>query len=165
MDCDSPDAMDAYKAYIEANDMLEGIIVVQYSPYSAGDGEVYWFENSEGFNIPVITTKYSLWNHGRNMSNQGSPAYIASKVNELEEGSFSAICVHAWSRFTDIGESDDIIAEHADGGNVIGVEAARKCIDRIDDNTRIVNLQELIWQLRMHHFPRETELFLSRITD
>jgi len=165
MDCDSPLAMEAYKAYIEANNMLEGIVVVQYAPYAAGDGKVFWFKNSDGFHIPVITTKYALWNHGDNRPNQGSPAYIASKINQLGEKSFSAVCVHAWSRFSDIGSSDDLQAENAPGGNVIGVAAAKKCIERINNNTRIVNLQELIWQMRMVHYPKETTLFLSRITD
>lgn len=165
MDCDSPVAMEAYKAYIEANNMLEGIVVVQYAPYAAGDGKVFWFKNSDGLHIPVITTKYALWNHGDNRPNQGSPAYIASKINQLDQGSFSAVCVHAWSRFSDIGSSDDLLAENAPGGNVIGVAAAKKCIERINNNTRIVNLQELIWQMRMVHYPKETMLFLSRITD
>jgi hypothetical protein len=163
--CRNADAQAAYKAYIDANNMLEGIIVVQYAPYAAGDGMVFWFKNSDGYHIPVITTKYSLWNHGNNRGNQGSPAYIASKINLLDKTSFSTVCVHAWSRFTDIGESTDPDAENASGGNVTGVAAAKKCVERVNDNTRIVNLQELIWQMRMHHYPEETKRFLERIID
>lgn len=165
MDCRSADAQAAYKAYIEANNMLEGIIVIQYSPYAAGDGEVFWHKNSDGYHIPVITTKYALWNHGNNRGNQGTPAYVASKINLLDKTSFSTVCVHAWSRFTDIGDSNDPDAENASGGNVIGVAAAKNCVDRINDDTRVVNLQELIWQMRMHYYPEETKALLSRMID
>ena len=165
MNCKSDASMEAYKAYIEHNNMLEGIVVVQYAPYAAGDGMVFWFENSDGHHIPVITTKYALWNHGNNRGNQGSPAYVASKINLLESNSFSAVCVHAWSRFTDIGDSNDPAAENASGGNVVGVSAAKKCVERINDNTLTVNLQQLVWQLRMHHYPEETKAILERIID
>ena len=165
MDCKSAAAKEAYKAYIESNNMLEGIIVVQYAPYAAGDGTVFWFKNSDGYHIPVITTKYAIWNHGNNQANQGSPAYIASKINLLSKTSFSAVCVHAWSQFTDIGNSNDLMAENAPGGNITGVTAAKNCIKRINNNTQVVNLQELIWQLRMFNYPKETKEFLQRIVD
>lgn len=165
MDCKSEGAMEAYKAYIEGNNMLEGIIVVQYSPYAAADGMIFWFKNSDGYHIPIITTRYAIWNHGRNRGNQGSPAYVASKINTLEKNSFSTICIHAWSRFTDIESSNDPNAENASGGSVVGVSAAKKCADRISDNTKVVNLQELIWQLRMYNYPEETKKFLDRIID
>ena len=111
-------AKEAYQAYIKNNDQLIGIIAVQYSPYSGGNGEVMWFKNSKGIDIPVITTQYSIWNFGNNnQASQGTPAYIASKINALpaETSSFSLVAVHAWSRFADIGASNDLLAENVSG--------------------------------------------------
>lgn len=145
MDVKSDAAKEAFQAYVDANDQLEGIIALQYSPYAGGEGEVFWVTNQEGYDIPVITVKYSIWD--RDHAREGSPGFIASKLKEeAKEESFSAVCVHAWSNF--------------DGAK--GAAAAKMCADGLDDRFEVVNMQELVWRLRMSQRPEQTKEYLSK---
>lgn len=145
-DIDSENAKEAYRAYIEANNQLEGIVALQYSPYAAGAGEIFWFKNSDGYDIPVVTTKYSLWD--RNHERENNPTFIANKLKEnAKEETYSAICVHAWSSFN--GEN--------------GAAVAKQCSDQLDDRFEIVNMQELIWRIRMSYKPDQTKEYLNSI--
>ena len=147
MDVKSEAAKEAYKVYVDANDHLEGIIVLQYSPYAGGEGEVFWVTNKAGYDIPVITVKYSLWD--RIHEREGSPDIIASKLkDETQEESFSVVCVHAWSRFE---------------GDTYGASAAKRCAERLDDRFEAVNMQELVWRLRMSRRPEQTLDYLNKI--
>lgn len=67
-------------------------VVLQYSPYAGGEGEVFWVTNKAGYDIPVITVKYSLWD--RIHEREGSPDFIASKLKEeaQEEMFLSGMC-------------------------------------------------------------------------
>lgn len=146
MDVKSAAAKEAYQAYVDANEQLEGIIALQYSPYAGGEGEIFWMTNKKGYDIPVITVKYSLWD--RLHEREGSPAFIASELkDEAQEESFSVICVHAWSRFK---------------GNTYGVTAAKQCAGYLDDRFEVVNMQELVWRLRMNHCPEQTQDYLNK---
>jgi hypothetical protein len=158
-DAKSQNAQNAYKAFIQANNRLEGIIAVQYVPYNGGHGEVFWIKNSDGIEIPVITVKYTIWNFGRNEDGQGTPAYIASKIKE-EGSKFSLVDVHAWSTFADIGTSDDVLGETI-AGNVFGAGAAAMCQRRLPSSYICVSLQELIWRMRMEHNKNQTENILK----
>jgi len=150
----SIESMEAYQAYVDANDQLEGIISVQYTPYAGGEGKVVWITNSKGYDIPVITVKYSLWNfNGNNSAREGSPAYIAEKLNsEPVDDPFSLVSVHAWSGFAPDGKS---------GGDIKGAGAAKLCTDLLDVNNKIVNVEELIWRMRMHYKPEQTKKYLN----
>ena len=159
-DAKSEKAQNAYKTFIKANNWLEGIIVVQYVPYNGGHGETYWFTNSDGVEIPVITVRYTLWNFGKNNSNgQGTPAYVARLLKE-EQPDFSLIDIHAWSSFADIGNSDDEVGEAAKG-NVSGAGAAAMCQRRLPSNFKCVSLQEFIWRMRMKHNKEQTIKLLN----
>ena len=137
----------ASQAFVDANDRLEGIIALQYSPYAGGGGEVFWVTNKNGYDIPVITVRYSLWD--RIHEREGSPDFIASKLKaEAQVESFSAICVHAWSRFE---------------GNAHGAAAARLCAGKLDGRFEVVNMQELVWRLRMSRHPEQTLEYLNKI--
>lgn len=154
-DAKSEKAKNAYKTFIKANNWLEGIIVVQYVPYNGGHGETYWYTNSDGVEIPVITIRYTLWNFGQNNSNgQGTPAYVAKLIKE-EQPDFSLIDIHAWSSFADIGSSDDVVGE-ATKGNISGAGAAAMCQRRLPSNYKCVSLQEFIWRMRMKHNKEQT---------
>lgn len=159
----SADAMEAYQAYVDANDQLEGIVAIQYSPYAGGAGEILWVTNKAGYDIPVITAKYSIWNFGdRNAEREGTPAYIAGKLKEeSSEESFSAICVHAWSKFTDCGATSDPLAENDTDGGLNGAKAAKLCIGHLDDSFEAVNMQELVWRIRMDERPEQTKHYLG----
>ena len=147
MDVKSVASKEAYQAFVDANDRLEGIIALQYSPYAGGGGEVFWVTNKNGYDIPVITVRYSLWD--RIHEREGSPDFIASKLKaEAQVESFSAICVHAWSRFE---------------GNAHGAAAARLCAGKLDGRFAVVNMQELVWRLRMSRHPEQTLEYLNKI--
>ncbi len=147
MDVKSAASREAYQAFVDANDRLEGIIALQYSPYAGGGGEVFWVTNKNGYDIPVITVRYSLWD--RIHEREGSPDFIASKLKaEVQVESFSAICVHAWSRFE---------------GNAHGAAAARLCAGKLDGRFEVVNMQELVWRLRMSRHPEQTLEYLNKI--
>lgn len=147
MDVKSVASKEAYQAFVDANDRLEGIIALQYSPYAGGGGEVFWVTNKNGYDIPVITVRYSLWD--RIHEREGSPDFIASKLKaEAQVESFSAICVHAWSRFE---------------GNAHGAAAARLCVGKLDGRFEVVNMQELVWRLRMSRHPEQTLEYLNKI--
>ena len=147
MDVKSEAAKEAYQVYVDANDQLEGIVVLQYSPYAGGEGEVFWVTNKAGYDIPVITVKYSLWD--RIHEREGSPDFIASKLKEeAQEESFSVVCVHAWSRFE---------------GDTYGASAAKRCVERLDDRFEAINMQELVWRLRMSRRPEQTLDYLNKI--
>lgn len=167
MDALSEEAQRAYEAYIRHNDELIGIVVIQYTPYAGGQGRTFWFENARGLHIPVLTVRYSIWNYGpgTNGELEGTPAYIASKYNQLAQGAeptFSVTSVHAWSSFTEVENADDLTAENEPGGTVRGVESALRCMERLDPSIRIVNVEELVWQLRMHTYPEETKRLLEQ---
>lgn len=147
MDVKSVASKEAYQTFVDANDRLEGIIALQYSPYAGGGGEVFWVTNKNGYDIPVITVRYSLWD--RIHEREGSPDFIASKLKaEAQVESFSAICVHAWSRFE---------------GNAHGAAAARLCVGKLDGRFEVVNMQELVWRLRMSRHPEQTLEYLNKI--
>ncbi|RFS20067.1 hypothetical protein DVR12_20315 [Chitinophaga silvatica] len=162
----SAKSKEAFQAYISKNDELIGIVALQYTPYAGGNGETMWFKNSKGIDIPVITARYSIWNHGgQNMSNEGTPAYIASKINSLAQGNTSTqtlTMVHAWSDFRDIGDSNDPLAENQNG-NTRGITPIQWCVRRLDKKVKVVNVEELIWQARMQHNKQQTKEYLSKV--
>jgi hypothetical protein len=166
LDVNSDQSKNAYQAYISNNDQLVGIIAIQYSPYTGGNGNIMWFKNSKGYSIPVVTTRYSIWNSGMNGNNQGTPAYVASLLNKISTtgdiGSFSLVDVHAWSAFSDIGASTDLIAEDTNGTSY-GATPAKWCMNRLHPNVKVVNTEELLWQIRMHYQPQQTKEILNHI--
>ena len=146
----SQEAMEAYQAFVDANDQLEGIIVIQYSPYTGGDGEIRWYTNSQGYDIPVITARYALWKGLPTSVGGGNPKEVSDKMKEREPSgsvSFSLCSVHAWSDFAGSRSSD----------------AAAACLEQLPDRFHAVSAQELIWRVRMAYRPEQTRKFLSTI--
>lgn len=164
LDVKSEASKEAFQAYVDANDQLEGIVALQYTPYAGGAGDIIWVKNKAGYDIPVITVKYSLWNFGnRNEEREGTPAYIASKLTaEAQQESFSVVCVHAWSNFSDHQKTNDLLIENQNG-TINGAGAAKLCSKHLGDNFEVVNLQELVWRLRMSQRPEQTKQFLNKV--
>ena len=159
----SDEAKEAYRTSIEANDQLEGIVSLQYTPYAGGKGDIYWFRNKNGYEIPVITIKYSLWNEPANREREGTPKYIANCLDkDRNNPEFNLVCIHAWSHFSDQGKGCDELAETKEG-NVMGSGIATLLRNHLDNSYEVVSLQELIWQVRMKFYPEQTKKYLKTI--
>lgn len=146
----SPDAMEAYQAFVDANDQLEGIVVIQYSPYTGGKGEIRWCTNKQGYDIPVVSVRYTLWNGLPAADGGGNPRQVARTMTSWEPGresSFSLCCVHAWSSFDGLRSA----------------AAAQACVDQLPERFKAVSTQELIWRIRMAYRPEQTMEYLSTI--
>ncbi|MDD2437109.1 MAG: GxGYxYP family putative glycoside hydrolase [Massilibacteroides sp.] len=156
-------AQEAYQMFIEENDQLIGIVALQYTPYAGGKGDIYWFENKEGYSIPVITVKYSLWNEPLNRAREGTPKYIADCLDgDSHNPDFNLVCIHAWSRFSDQGKDCDELAE-TKPGEVMGSDIATLLTNHLDDTYEVVSVEEMIWQLRMKYYPEQTKKYLDSL--
>lgn len=140
----SEKSQEAYQAFVDANDQLEGIIVLQYSPYNGGHGKIFWVKNSAGYDIPVVTARYSLWQGGNN--GQGDPQTIGATLKSSKD-SLSLVCVHAWSNFNGKYSSS----------------AALSCLNQAGSSFKAVNVQELIWRIRMRYRKEQTLQYLKTI--
>lgn len=166
-DTDTDGAKEAYEAYVKANDQLEGVVVIEFDPYAGGKGNIMWVVNSAGYHIPIVTVRYALWANGDTNKNQGNPDDIANLINtsSVEENPYSVVAIHAWSGYNLAGTAG------YDSGNaeakIKGPGAAQKCIELFSaeegHNTKVVNMQELMWRIRMNEYPEETRKFLSTI--
>lgn len=166
MDPKSAAAKETYQAFVDANDQLEGIVAIQYAPsYASCGGEILWVTNKEGYDIPVVTVSYSIWNFGGyNPERDGTPTYIAHKLNAKKGNNpFSAVIVHAWSEFADTGDSTDELAENQGTTGIRGASAAEMCNRRLDSDYVNVSMQELIWRIRMKYKPEQTDKYLNSI--
>jgi len=150
MDWDSSSSMEAYQAFVDANDQLEGIVTIQYDPYSAGGGRVMWFTNKAGYDIPVVSTKYAVWKDASSAARgMGNPKEVGQYIrdNEVGSDSYDAIIVHAWSDFSGYKSA----------------AAAAACIRQGPSSIVPVNIQELIWRIRMAKRPEQTKQILKSI--
>ncbi|SMO89362.1 GxGYxYP putative glycoside hydrolase C-terminal domain-containing protein [Saccharicrinis carchari] len=113
-----------------------------------------WFTNSSGYDIPVVTVKYSLWDFGgRNNQREGTPDYIANKLtSSADSDPYNLVIVHAWSGFNEAGTSS---------GDIKGAGAAKLCVNKLNENFKVVNIEEMIWRIRMHYRPDQTQLLLN----
>ena len=160
-DTNSDGAKQAYEAYIKANDQLEGVVVIEYAPYAGGEGEIMWVENSAGYHIPIVTVRYALWANSN--GNQGNPDDVASMIRESDMSNpFSVVAVHAWSGYNAAGTEGYGVGDERSRHR--GPGAAQKCAELFSsDDTKVVNLQEMMWRIRMNKYPEETRKFLSTI--
>jgi hypothetical protein len=158
MDLESAGAHEAYQIFAKEIPSLSGMFVIQYAPYEAGDGNVFWVKNPAGTEIPVITCKYALW-AGLKNPRAGTPAKIARLINKdaakaKEDSPLLAwTIVHTWSGFVKDDDSDSGI-----NTNKLPLEDIRKavtpskwCVEELDRNVRVVSPDELVWRIRRLH--------------
>jgi hypothetical protein len=165
---DSKASREGYQAMIDANDQLDAIFTIAYNPYPDSSEDIQWFSNRNGIDIPVIRTTYAIWNLGdHNDLDQGTPAYIAQKLNQ-HKNQFNLICLHSWSKFRDIGTSPNTLGEnipnqddYSFGACIHSSGAAELCIKRLDDKFKVVSLEELVWRIRMKYRPDQTKQLLG----
>ena len=140
---DSELAQDMLQAFVDANDLLEGITGVQYDPYDGAGGKIYWFKNKQGYDIPCVTASHMLW------SGNTDPHDLAATLKKEEQTSLSynAIAVHAWSTFGGLRSSD----------------AVQLAMGQLPETFQCVSMQELIWRIRMSERPEQTLQYLKSI--
>lgn len=153
-DVTSDRAQEAFQIYAEELTDITGIIAIQYFPYELGK-KVFWYSNKQGMQIPVVTATFSLWNEvSKQRSNCGTPEYISSLVNRDEKLAvgkerYSWTIVHAWSDFSKTSKSTL--------QNAIGVNPILATRKLLDNNVRMVSMNELLWRIRMMYYPEEVK--------
>lgn len=173
-DVKSPEAMKAYQIYAEELETITGMIAFQYYPYDGGDGEIFWFRNSKGIEIPVVTAKFSTWTNAR-WPRGGTPAKVARLTNEYArqmqaEGkkSFSVTAAHAWSKFLyapgydETAENTSRDPEEArlqEGQR--GLTPLKWLVERLDPTVEVVSPEELLWRVRMEYRPEQTRKVIA----
>src|SRR5258708_2178008 len=103
---DSPDARKACEVIARQTDGLLGILVFQYYPYEGGAGKTFWVKDHSGIEVPVITARYSIWEHSNDRARARTPAKIAREIRETvkktppaEMPRYDWAITHAWSYF------------------------------------------------------------------
>jgi len=167
-DWDSPEALAAYNVLAEEIPELDGILTVQYYPYSGGEGRILWATDGKR-TIPVISCALTIWaNAGR--PRDATPAAIAKQLNESPlsgptwaNDHFTYVMAHAWSRFRDTHGDPSLTAEeesvdqNRDAPDTArGLLPVKWCVDRLGDNVRVVTPHELLLLARLHLRTRET---------
>ena len=170
---DSPDALKAYGVFAGQTDGLLAILVWQYDCYEAGAGKVFWVKDRHGVEVPVISARYSIWNHTNGRPRAGTPAKVAREIRQTVENTPAAelprydwVNTHAWSWFRKApgaGEdAEDMPQENAQaqgGERVYG--PVLWCVERLPAGIRTVGPEELIWRIRMKHNPRQTRKLIQ----
>jgi len=152
LDIDSKEAMQAYKIFAEEMDGLIGMFAMQYHPYEAGAGKTYWVENRKGMEIPVVTPKFAIWD--TTGTGRGDPLLTAERINNLAKGENAGkkniwTVIHAWSEFPQLETNR-------------GLDAVKLCVDKLDDQVRVVNPEELLWRIRMEKRPEQTKILVNQ---
>lgn len=169
---DSPDALRSYEVFAQATDGLWAIFAFQYAPYEGGNGKTFWVKDRRGIEIPVITARYSIWEHASQRPRAGTPAKVAREIQALAgkagKPQYDWVIDHAWSFFREVPGTDEKAEElpQADArqqGGLRGVAPAYWCAQRLGEKVRVVGPEELVWRIRMQHDPDATRRLLSEL--
>ena len=169
----SPDALKAYEVFAGQTDGLLAILIFQYNPYEAGAGKIFWVKDRKGRDVPVITARYSIWNHLNRRERSGTPAKIAREIRQSVENvpadelpRYDWVITHVWSYFkkapgTDENAEDMPQEDAAAQGGARGYTPVTWCAERLPSSIRVVSTEELIWRIRMKHNPEQTKQFIK----
>jgi hypothetical protein len=170
---DSPDALKSYQVFADQTDGLLAILVFQYDCYEAGTGKTFWVGDRNGVEIPVLSARYSIWNHANNRPRAGTPAKVAREIRltventpALELPRFDWVIAHAWSWFKQAPganeDAEDMPQEDADKqGGERGYAPVIWCAERLPANIRAIAPEEMIWRIRMQHNPDQTRKLIQ----
>jgi len=170
---DSPDALKAYEVLASQTDGLLAILVYQYDHYEAGGGKVFWVKDSSGVEIPVISVRYSIWEHMNIRQRSGTPAKVAREIRQSVENSspgelpqYDWVIAHVWSWFKNSPGNDENgenmpQQNAAKNGGTRGYSPAMWCANRLPSDIRIVGPEELVWRIRMKHNPEQTKKLIQ----
>ena len=163
-------AIKAYETIASQTDDLTAILVFQYSPSEAGAGKTFWVKDRRGIEIPVITARYSIWEHSNQRPRSGTPAKVAREIRESTAGNtvrHDWVIVHAWSYFQQVSGTDEnsenLPQEGAPTrGGIRGFEPALWCSERLPPEVHTVTPEELVWRIRMDHDAATTRQLLQK---
>jgi GxGYxYP putative glycoside hydrolase C-terminal domain/GxGYxY sequence motif in domain of unknown function N-terminal len=173
--CESPDARKAFEVFASQTDGLWAIFVFQYSPYEAGAGKTFWVKDRNGIELPVITARYSIWEHSNMRARSGTPAKVAREIQQTvvqtpreELPRYDWVIAHVWSYFKESPGTDenaeDISQENVTANNRFrGYSPVVWCAERLPANIRVVSPAEMIWRMRMKHAPTQTKELMGQI--
>lgn len=113
---------------------LRGILAMQYYPYHAGEGEVFWVEREDGPPLPIVTCRLELRTDFK-LPGTGGVDFIAQRLNEDPMRS-QWVVHHAWSSFPVAG-----------GKEVGGLPPMGWTIQKLDPSIRAVTAQEMFARL------------------
>ncbi len=171
---DSPDAHKACEVFARQTDALLAIVVFQYSAYEAGAGETYWVKDRNGIEVPVITARYSIWEHANNRERAGTPAKVAREIRQTVENTGSEqlprydwVIDHVWSYFKHAPGTDED-AENMPQENAAAEDGVRGyspvtwCAEHLPAGIRVISPEELVWRIRMKHDPSQTKKLIGQ---
>jgi hypothetical protein len=172
---DSLDARKACEVFAGETEGLLAILAFQYDPYEGGAGKAFWVKDRNGIDLPVITARYSIWEHANARARAGTPAKIAREIRQTIEKTPSAqlprydwVIDHVWSYFrrapgTD-EEAENMEQRRAEAnGGQRGYTPVTWCVERLPKNIRVVGPEELAWRLCMQHNPAQTKRLLQKL--
>jgi hypothetical protein len=170
---DSPDALKSYEVFAGQTDGLLAIVVFQYDRYEAGAGKVFWVKDRNGVELPVISARYSIWNHENARARSGTPAKVAREIRQTVETArpgelprYDWVIAHVWSWFKPAPGSDenaeDMSQENAGSrGGVRGYTPVTWCAARLPASIRVVSPEELLWRMRMKRNAEQTQKLIA----
>jgi len=170
--CDSPDTRKACEVFAGQTDGLLGILAFQYAPYEGGAGKTFWVKDRKGIEVPVITARYSIWEHSNDRERSGTPAKIAREIRQTVEKNsreqlprYDWVISHVWSYFRRAPGADEnaenLPQEHATKSGVRGYSPITWCAERLPEDIRAISPEEMIWRIRMKHDPSQTKKIMS----
>ena len=136
---------------------------------------MFWVKDQNGIELPVITARYSIWEHSNSRPRSGTPAKVAREIQQTvvqtpreELPRFDWVITHVWSYFKKSPGSDenaeDILQQNAAAqAGVRGYSPVVWCAERLPANIRVVSPAEMVWRMRMKHDPSQTKEFMSQI--
>jgi hypothetical protein len=170
---DSPDTLAALETIAGETDGLTAMLVFQYAPYEGGAGKTFWVKDGRDVEIPVISARYSIWEHSNDRARSGTPAKVAREISDsvsTKSPRHDWAIVHAWSYFRHVS-GGDVDAENIPQddatlhGGVRGFTPAMWCAERLPGNVRIVTIEEIAWRKRMLRDPELTTHLMTKFED
>lgn len=161
LDSHSEETYEACQIFAEEIENLTGIIAIQYYPYPDGKGEINWFKNKNGIDIPMIRPKYCMvaGEQGSFSAYQGSPSHIFDLVN-MDDNKLTCTVYHAWSTFTKLPDGE--LSSRSDPPALGTLPAISWAVQRLNQNIHLVSCEELIWRIRMKYRPEQTKEILNK---
>lgn len=165
---DTKETIEACRTFAGETNGLLAILAFQYAPYEEGAGKTFWVADRRGRDVPVISARYSLWEHAHRRPRAGTPAKIAREIRQsventaAEEGPrFDWSIAHVWSYFRKAPGADELAedmpqSDAPQNGGVRGITPVAWATDRLPNSIRVIAPEEMAWRIRMRHNPAQT---------